>query len=310
MPKKDAVQKAGSHEVVYKVNDEEIRLNLGMVRDMLANPTKSGKLPTDKDVVKYIMLCKSQKLNPWEGDCYLLGFDGRNGPEFQMITSFSVLLKRAEGDPNYDGKASGVIVNPVKGGTIQEDRTGSFVPDGETLVGAWCRVYRKDRRLAEEKRIKLSSYNRRRSTWETMPEVMIVKCAEAAALRAAFPNKLGFAYLKEEFNGVKDVGGTVEIKEPVFTETVTPEPEPEPEPVKEEPAKEEPPPAVTEEKQDYDAMLTMAKALEEDLPGGPRNRARKRVGVDAAIGIEEVPESKLAELLSAYEEADSEVPGT
>lgn len=51
---------------------------------------------------------------------------------------------------------------------------------------------------------KLTSYCQRNKDgnptqmWRTMPEVMLAKCAEALALRAAFPNQLGGVYTPDE----------------------------------------------------------------------------------------------------------------
>jgi hypothetical protein len=48
------------------------------------------------------------------------------------------------------------------------------------------------------KRIKLGTFNKGRSVWQTNPAGMIVKCAEADALRSSFPTELGGLYLQGE----------------------------------------------------------------------------------------------------------------
>jgi hypothetical protein len=48
------------------------------------------------------------------------------------------------------------------------------------------------------KRLKLSTFDKGRSLWKTNPEGMIVKCAEADALRSSFPQLIGGMYLREE----------------------------------------------------------------------------------------------------------------
>jgi hypothetical protein len=60
-----------------------------------------------------------------------------------------------------------------------------------TLIGGWARVFRKDRRVPDYDRINLKTFNSGRSRWADDPAGMIVKCAEASALRKAFPSQIG-----------------------------------------------------------------------------------------------------------------------
>jgi hypothetical protein len=57
--------------------------------------------------------------------------------------------------------------------------------DGDDLVG-WCRVYRKDMSRPFEVEVSLSEYSTGKNLWQTKPKTMIVKVAEAHALRRAF----------------------------------------------------------------------------------------------------------------------------
>lgn len=175
----------------------EITLSLGMVKKFLCIATKSGKMPTDEQVVKYMMLCKAQSLNPWVNDAYLVGYDGKDGPQFSLITAHQSFLKRAEASPEFDGIESGVIV--ARGDAITE-RQGDLLLNGETLVGAWARVHRRDRTVPSYDSLNLSTFNTGRSRWAADPAGMIVKCAEASALRKAFPSTLAAMYCKEEMD--------------------------------------------------------------------------------------------------------------
>lgn len=66
------------------------------------------------------------------------------------------------------------------------------------LIGGWCEVYRKDWKEPVREEISLAEYNLGRANWLTMPETMVKKVAEAAALRIAFPTELGGVYIQEE----------------------------------------------------------------------------------------------------------------
>jgi hypothetical protein len=90
---------------------DAIKLTAAMVRSFIANPTKSGALPDDRQCIRFVMLCKAKRLNPFEGDAFLIGYDNeRDGPQFSLITAHQAFLKRAEANDEYDGMKSGVIV--------------------------------------------------------------------------------------------------------------------------------------------------------------------------------------------------------
>ena len=85
--------------------------------------------------------------------------------------------------------------------------------EGETLLGGWAKVFRKDRGRPIYKRLKLQTFNTGRSHWAKDPAGMIVKCTEADALRTSFPTHLGGLYTQEELPPIditpKSNGGPV-----------------------------------------------------------------------------------------------------
>jgi len=179
-----------------------VELTMGMVKKFLCVPTRNGNIASDSDIVKFMMLCKARELDPWVGDAYLVGYDSKDGPVFSLITAAQALLKRAEISPEYDGMESGVIVRNKEGEII--NREGDLVLDDETLVGGWARCFRKDRGRPSYDSLKLSTFTTGRSRWEKDPAGMIVKCAEASALRKAFPTQLGGLYSREEMDHLSD----------------------------------------------------------------------------------------------------------
>lgn len=185
-------------EFVPFMQKEPIRLSISIIRQFIAVPTRQGFLPSDSDIVKFIMLCKAGALNPFERDAFLIGYDTKDGPQFNLITAHQAFLKRAEVHPEFDGMDSGVIV-------IDEDkqiakREGVFTLDTDKVVGGWATIYFKKRGHPCHKTVKLGTYNTGRSRWEKDPAGMIVKVAEAAALRSSFPSTFGGMYLEGEFN--------------------------------------------------------------------------------------------------------------
>lgn len=190
-------------KITYKpfMSDDEISLSPRMVLQYLCKPTKSGKICTHEQAVKFVRLCQARALNPWEGDAFIVGYDSKDGPEFNLVTAHQAFLKRAEVHPEYDGLESGVtVIGP--GGTL-EDLQGDLWPDGWQIVGGWAKVHFKNRSVPMYKRLKLGAFNKGHSRWAVDPGGMIVKCAEADALRSSFPTRLGGMYLREEFDAVE-----------------------------------------------------------------------------------------------------------
>jgi len=176
--------------------DDEIKLSPGIIYKYLCHPTKSGVWPDEQQIMKFQILCRSRKLNPFEGDAYLIGYDGKYGPEFSIITAIQAIYKRAEANPHYDGIESGVIVEDAKGMIVQ--RQGDFCHEGDKLLGGWANVYRKDKSHPDIERLNLENRDKNRSVWNSDKAGMIVKCAEAGALRKAFPSQIGGLFTREE----------------------------------------------------------------------------------------------------------------
>lgn len=183
--------------------DSKIKLSLKIIQDFIAIPTRSGKQCSERDAMRFMMLCRARALNPFEGDAYLQGYDTKEGPCFSLITAHQAFLKRAEVNPEYDGMESGVIL--TVDGEIVEREGDFFVDQKETLVGGWARVHFKNRRVPCYRRLRLSSFKKPFGVWDNNPEGMIVKCAEADALRSAFPTKLGGMYLSDELAKIEEV---------------------------------------------------------------------------------------------------------
>jgi phage recombination protein Bet len=204
---KVATVKKTDKEMTFKAfaTNEQVKLTCDIVRTLIAVPSKSHQLPGDADCIKFMMLCKARRLNPFEGDAFLLGYDGQNGTQWSMITAHQALLKRAEANKQHNGMESGVIVEDADAKMIE--RQGDFVSANEKLLGGWSKIYRKDIQIPVYKRVKLSTFSTGRSRWEKDAAGMIVKCAEADGLRTAYPTTIGGMYLEQEMGRVEDSVG-------------------------------------------------------------------------------------------------------
>lgn len=171
-------------------------------QDVLANFCGNAT-PTEMQV--FLESCRAWHANPFLGEAYFIKFGSKPGA---TVPSWKLYLKRAEQHPQYDGMEFGVVV--MRDGVMsQEQRSAYYKELGETLLGGWAKVYRKDRRTPTYVELSLKSMDKQQANWKSMPDVMIVKCAKAAALREAFPVELGTMYLEEEL-GAQDVIAVVE----------------------------------------------------------------------------------------------------
>jgi phage recombination protein Bet len=174
---------------------DTIKLNPKIIMDLVAVPTKKGAMCTERDAIRFMMMCKARRLNPFEGDAFLIGYDTQNGPQFSLITAHQAFLKRAEVHAEYDGMSSGIIL--LDDGNIIERESDFHLPN-EEVVGGWATVFFKNRSHPTTRKIRMERFNNGFAQWAKDPAGMIVKCAEADALRSSFPTLVGGLYLDSE----------------------------------------------------------------------------------------------------------------
>ena len=168
-----------------------------------------------KEVAYFMELCRAQRLNPFLNEAYLVKFQGKPA---QIMVAHKALVKRAERHPEYDGMEHGVVV--MRDGAVHQEQRGAYYPEaGEVLLGGWAKVYRKDRRMPIYAERSFKSMNKGQANWKSMPDVMIDKCAQAAALREAFPDELRDMYVREEMGSVPAQEVQVEVSTPPESQT-------------------------------------------------------------------------------------------
>lgn len=161
---------------------------------------------TDAECKIFLETCKQYHLNPFTKEAYLIHYDNKNDDTASTIVlGKNCYLQMAERHPAYDGFEAGVIVLTADGQLL--NREGSIVYDGdgsktliggETLIGGWAKVYRKDRTRASYEEVKLSEYDTGKSLWNGKKATMIRKVALVHALREAFPSTFGALYDESE----------------------------------------------------------------------------------------------------------------
>lgn len=171
---------------------------------------------TDAECKIFLETCKQYHLNPFTKEAYLIHYDNKNEDTASTIVlGKNCYMQMAERHPSYDGFEAGVIVLTADGQLL--NREGSIVYDGgggETLLGGWAKVYRKDRTRASYEEVKLSEYDTGKSLWNGKKATMIRKVALVHALREAFPSTFGALYDESEVSVHVDVEGTAREVDP------------------------------------------------------------------------------------------------
>lgn len=168
-----------------------------------------------KEVAYFMELCRAQRLNPFLNEAYLVKFQGKPA---QIMVAHKALVKRAENHPEYDGMEHGVVV--IRDGAVHQEQRGAYYPEaGEVLLGGWAKVYRKDRRMPIYAERSFKSMNKGQANWKSMPDVMIDKCAQAAAIREAFPDELRGMYVQEEMGTMPAQQVQAEVSAPPESQT-------------------------------------------------------------------------------------------
>lgn len=140
-----------------------------------------AKGATDDELKLFLYRCKNLELDPLKpGQIYFIKYNSNSAGT--IVVGIDGFRSRAA----RTGKLAG-----IKRGSIKEDGK---------LVGAWAEVYRSDWQHPAREEVPLAEYNSGKSQWQKMPETMIKKVAECAALRMAFPDELGGIYAPEEMD--------------------------------------------------------------------------------------------------------------
>lgn len=224
-----AAKKAPAAAVTeYESNGEVVKLSPQTIRNYLVS---GGGAVTDQEIMMFMSLCRFQHLNPFLKEAYLIKYG--NSPA-TIVTGKDVFTKRAKRNKDYAGKQAGIIVTDSTGAV--EEREGTLVLPGETIVGGWAKVYIKGYEKPEYAAVSFNEYAGRKSNgelnsqWASKPATMIRKVALVQALREAFP---------EDYSGLYSPEEIPEASEIVLDDAIIPQQEPAPAPAQPQPQPQE-----------------------------------------------------------------------
>ena len=163
----------------------------------------------DKELALVLGLCKSQRLNPFNKDVYIIKYG--NSPA-SIVTSKEVFTKRANANPDFEGFDAGIVYINSQGEVCTREGSAVYKAANEQLVGGWCRVYVKGRRPYYDE-VTLEEYSTGKSGWSKMPATMIRKVALVHCLREAFPDDFQGLYAAEEMGNAGEKAQAMEAQE-------------------------------------------------------------------------------------------------
>jgi len=170
-------------------NTQQTKQNLDLIRKCCADKA------TDAEFQQFMYLCNTYGLDPMTKEIYFIKYNSGGTPT--IITSRDGYLKIANQHPAFDGIESDVV---YKTDTLIKRDNGSLHitygldhmafakgEDSKGLTGAFCSVFRKDRSIAMSVFVSARDYYKKdNKIWNQYPHAMILKVAEAQALKRAF----------------------------------------------------------------------------------------------------------------------------
>lgn len=144
---------------------------------------------TDDEFKAFMYLCNTYNLDPIKKEIYFIKYGGKS----TVITSRDGYLKIANLNQHFDGLESDVV---YQGDVLTKRDDGSLhitygqehlTFDKSKLTGAFCSVFRKDRAKATTVFVSIKEYYKKDAPiWQQYTNAMILKVAEAMALKRAF----------------------------------------------------------------------------------------------------------------------------
>lgn len=178
------------------VEAQELLAGLTALRQTLA-PTL-----TDAELELFALIAKRKGLDPFSGQIVAVKRNSRNGPRVSYQTGIDGYRSLAERTGEYLGSDLPDFGPPCGCGKAPD-----YHPEWATVIVH--RLHPSGRIVDQPARAKWHEFVPSDAfMWGEKPEVMLGKCAEAQALRKAFPWVLGDIYIPEEMVGADEADAT------------------------------------------------------------------------------------------------------
>lgn len=168
---------------IVKKNMDTLSAEVDLIRKSIALGA------TDDEFKTFMYLCRAYDLDPLKKEIYFIKYSNKA----TILTSRDGYLKIANLNENFNGLESDVV---YQGDVLTKREDGSLhityglehlTFDKSKLAGAFCSVFRKDRTKATTVFVSIKEYYKKDAPiWQQYTNAMILKVAEAMALKRAF----------------------------------------------------------------------------------------------------------------------------
>lgn len=156
------------------------------LRELIRSTAARDASPQELEA--FISVALSYGLNPLKKEIYFT----KAGGKAVTMTSRDGYLAIANRSEQFDGMEADVV---YKGDKLERNADGSLsivygenhlTFDDSFLIGAFCNVFRKDRKRTSTVFVSYDDYKKDNPIWRTYKKSMILKVAESMALKRAF----------------------------------------------------------------------------------------------------------------------------
>lgn len=222
MPKQGEATKAveairegkNSRLLNYVPEGQSPKVYIDLVKNQVMGYDKQGNSRPDEDLLLFLYTCQRTGLDPLTKQIYpVYRWDNRIGRERMAIqTGIDGMRLVAQRSGQYAGQDDVVYTpddesapHPIKASvTVYKQISGTRVSFGASA--RW------------QEYVQTNKDGKPSGMWVKMPYLMLGKCAEALALRKAFPNELSGLYTDEEMvqasNPLVDLPTPAKLKKP------------------------------------------------------------------------------------------------
>lgn len=193
------MEKGNKSLLKYIPQGESPKLYLDLIKSHLFAPDKNGHARPDEDLLLFLYTAKRSGLDPLTRQIYAIyRWDYRLGREKMAIQiSIDGMRLAAQRTGQYAGQTDAEFDSEENKQpkwarvTVKKNINGQIIETTATARWSEYAVTDKDGKPS--------------NMWAKMPYLMLGKCAEALALRKAFPNELSGLYAEEESSRANDI---------------------------------------------------------------------------------------------------------